>query len=73
MVMGTRSPGWANTSPDEDFFTGYPQEMEAFYRAAADGSPVESDSALAGDTISTIYSAYVSAERKGAEVDVRTF
>jgi len=35
--------------------------------------PVESDSRLAADSISTIYSAYVSAERKGSEVAVRTF
>jgi len=51
----------------------YPQEIEAFYRTVAYGDPVESDSSLAADTISTIYSAYVSAERKGAEVTVRAF
>ncbi len=28
--IGTKQ-GWACTSPDEDWFTGYPQEMEAFY------------------------------------------
>ena len=58
---------------DEDWFTGYPQEIEAFYRSVAYGEPVESDSRLAADSISTIYSAYVSAERKGAEVAVKTF
>jgi hypothetical protein len=47
--------------------------MDAFYRAAAYGGPVESDSLLGADCISTIYSAYVSAERAGAEVPVRTF
>jgi hypothetical protein len=65
--------GWTNIPPDEDWFTGYPQEIEAFYRAAAYGDPVESDSLLGADTISTIYSAYVSVERKGAEVPVRAF
>ena len=25
--------GWTNIPPDEDWFTGYPQEIEAFYRA----------------------------------------
>jgi len=65
--------GWAATSPDEDWFTGYPQEMEAFYRAIAYGDPVESELLLAADSISTIYSAYVSAARKGAAVDVKTF
>jgi len=34
---------------------------------------VESDSHLAADCISTIYSAYVSAERAGAEVEIKTF
>jgi len=65
--------GWASMSPDEDWFTGYPQEMEAFYRTVAYGEPVESDSALAADAISTIYSAYVSAERGGAVAEVKQF
>ena len=70
--IGTKQ-GWSNPSPDEDWFTGYPQEIEAFYRSAAYGEPVESDSRLAANAISTIYSAYVSAERAGAEVAVKTF
>lgn len=70
--IGTKQ-GWTNVPPDEDWFTGYPQEIEAFYRSVAYGEPVESDSRLAADSVSTIYSAYVSAERKGAEVDVRAF
>jgi len=70
--IGTKQ-GWTNPSPDEDWFTGYQQEMEAFYRTAAYGERVESDSGLAANAISTIYSAYVSAERAGAEVPVRTF
>ena len=69
---GTKQ-GWSNPSPDEDWFTGYPQEIEAFYRAVAYGEAVESDSLLAANTISTIYSAYISAERKGAEVAIQTF
>ena len=47
--------------------------MEAFYRTIAYGEPVESDSRLAADAISTIYSAYVSADRQGAAVEVRTY
>ena len=69
---GTKQ-GWSNPAPDEDHFTGYPHEMEAFYRTIALGEPLEADSGLAGDTISTIYSAYVSDERGGAEVDVKTY
>lgn len=65
--------GWTYMPTDEDWFTGYPQEIEAFYRTVAYGEPVESDSGLAADTISTIYSAYVSAEQGGAETPVRVF
>lgn len=69
---GTKQ-GWSTPSPDEDWFTGYPQEMEAFYRTIAYGDPLESTSNLAADCISTIYSAYVSAEKTGTEVSIKTF
>jgi predicted dehydrogenase len=67
--IGTKQ-GWACTSPEEDWFNGYPQEIEAFYRTIAYGEPLESDSLVAADAIATIYSAYVSAERQGAAVAV---
>ena len=70
--IGTKQ-GWSNPSPDEDWFAGYPQEMEAFYRTVAYGEPVQSNSPLGADCISTIYSAYVSAEKLGAEVPIKTF
>ena len=70
--IGTKQ-GWSNPAPDEDFITGYPREIEAFYRTVAYDKPLESDSSLAADAISTIFSAYVSAERGGAEVSVKTF
>ena len=66
---GTKQ-GWQFTSVDEDFFTGYPQEMEAFYKTIDEGSDPESGMELAADTISAIYSGYLSAERKGAEVEI---
>ena len=66
---GTKQ-GWSFISPDEAWFNGYQHEMEAFYRSAAFGEPVESNSRLAADTIATIYAAYVSAARQGAEVPV---
>jgi len=69
---GTKQ-GWAFTSPEEDWFTGYPQEIEAFYRTIAYGEPFESDIFLAADAISTIYSAYVSADQHGAAVPVKTY
>ena len=69
---GTKQ-GWSFPSPDEDWLTGYHQEIEAFYRTAAYDEPVESDSSLAADCISTIYSGYVSAEKKGCEVSIKSF
>ncbi len=69
---GTKQ-GWSNPSPDEDWFTGYPQEMDAFYRTVAYGDRVESDSRLAADCIATSYSAYVSAQNAGAEESIKTF
>jgi predicted dehydrogenase len=70
--IGTKQ-GWSNLSPDENHFAGYPQEMEAFYRTVTLGEEPESTGRLAADAISAIYSAYVSAERQGAEVPVKTF
>ena len=67
--IGTKQ-GWAMTAPDEDFSHGFPQEIEAFYRAAAHGGEVESDSEMAADCIATIYSGYVSARNGGAEEPV---
>ncbi|WP_423148551.1 Gfo/Idh/MocA family protein [Rubrolithibacter danxiaensis] len=62
--------GWSSISPDESWFAGYQHEMDAFYRSVAFGEPVESNSRLAADVIATIYAGYVSAERKGAEVQI---
>ncbi|OGP92929.1 MAG: oxidoreductase [Deltaproteobacteria bacterium RBG_16_48_10] len=70
--IGTKQ-GWSNPAPDEDWITGYPAEIEAFYRTIAYGEPLESDSSLAADAISTIYSAYLSAEKRGAEIVIQTF
>lgn len=62
--------GWSFTSPDEKWFTGYPHEMEAFYRNVAEGTRPESNVHLGGDCITTIYTAYVSAENDGAETEI---
>ncbi|MDP6389350.1 MAG: Gfo/Idh/MocA family oxidoreductase [Alphaproteobacteria bacterium] len=70
--IGTKQ-GWSPTAPDEDHTTGFPQEIEAFYRAIATGNPPESDSRLAADCISTVYSAYLSAARDGTEVPIKTY
>lgn len=62
--------GWSSISPDEAWFNGYQHEMDAFYSAVAWGSAVESGSMLAADTMMTLYTAYCSAEKNGAEVSV---
>jgi predicted dehydrogenase len=62
--------GWSSISPDDAWFAGYQHEMEAFYMSAITGTPPESNSMLACDVISTIYSGYLSAERKGKEVGI---
>ncbi len=66
---GTKQ-GWAFTSPDEEWFTGYQHEMNAFYSSVADGKEPESDSRLAADTIAVVYAAYLSAAQSGREVAV---
>ena len=62
--------GWTPVSPDEGWFFGYQHELEAFYKAAATGGPIESNSQLAADVMATVYAGYLSAEQKGREVEV---
>jgi len=66
---GTKQ-GWSSISPDEAWFNGYQHEMEAFYRSVAFGEKIESNSRLAADVITVIYTAYLSAEKQGAEIPV---
>jgi len=70
--IGTKQ-GWNFTSPEEDWFTGYTQEMEAFYRTIAFDEPLESDSTLAANAVSTLYSAHVSSEQNGVAVPVQSY
>jgi hypothetical protein len=66
-------PALRRTAPDEDFITGFPQEVEAYYRAVASDTAPEGDSRLAADCISTVDSTYLSAERRGAEVPIEAY
>lgn len=62
--------GWSKPAPDEDWQHGYPQEFQDFMSSfAADRAPLSSGE-LARDTIAVLYSAYVSAERRGVEVEI---
>lgn len=67
--IGTRQ-GWSKPAPDENWMNGYVQELSYFYRCIRDGKAPFSSSQLGYDTVSVIYSAYLSAEKGGAEVDV---
>ncbi len=61
---GTKQ-GWSFISPDEAWFNGYQQEMEAFYYSIVNETQIESNSQLAADVINIIYTAYLSAENSG--------
>lgn len=67
--IGTKQ-GWSKPAPDEHWMNGYVQELTEFYRCMAEDRPSFSGSQLGYDTVSVIYSAYLSAERGGAEVEV---
>ena len=63
--------GWSKMAPEEGWFLGYQHELNAFYKAAATGCPIDSNSTLAADTVSAIYTAYVSAAEGGREIELK--
>lgn len=67
--IGTKH-GWLKPSPDEDWMTGYPQEIIDFMTAIDDGTEPECGRELAADTVATMYAAYVSDEAGGREVAI---
>ncbi len=67
--LGTKQ-GWSNPAPDESFMFGYPQEIQDFVESIWNDREPKSGALLASDTVSVLYSAYVSAERGGQEVEV---
>ncbi len=67
--IGTKQ-GWSKPAPDEDWQHGYPQEFQDFMEAIAHGREPQSGAELARDTVAVLYTAYVSAERRGTEVEV---
>ena len=62
--------GWSPAAPDEHFTMGYIAEMQDFLSCVASGGKPQSDLDLALDTITTIYAAYVSQEKQGAEIQI---
>jgi hypothetical protein len=67
--LGTKQ-GWSNPAPDEYSAFGYPQEIQDFMEAVATDRQPKSGMLVAGDTVAALYAAYVSAERRGAEVTI---
>ena len=67
--IGTKQ-GWSHPAPNEDWMTGYPQEMQDFMECVDQNREPKCGAALAQDTVAVMYAAYVSAERRGAEVEV---
>lgn len=67
--IGTKQ-GWSHPAADEDWQHGYARELQDFIDSFTANRAPLSSGALARDTIAVIYSAYLSAEKRGAEVDV---
>jgi predicted dehydrogenase len=67
--IGTKQ-GWSRPAPDENWMSGYVQEMAQFYTCMRTGEPPASTADLGYDTVAVMYSAYLSAERRGQEVEI---
>lgn len=67
--LGTNQ-GWSHPAPDEAWQHGYPQEFQDFVECFSQGREPAAGLGLARDTMATIYAGYLSAERKGAEVEI---
>jgi predicted dehydrogenase len=67
--LGTKQ-GWSHPASDEDWQHGYPQEFQDFMESIAQRRDPISGAELARDTVAVIYSAYLSADRKGREVEI---
>jgi predicted dehydrogenase len=64
--------GWTAPQPDEEWTTGYPQEIQDFVECVAFGREPLSGGALARDVTAVIYGAYLSAA-SGRRVDLRPY
>jgi predicted dehydrogenase len=64
------SEGWTYPSPNESWMRGYPQEFMDFISAIESGREPISGLELGIDTVAVMYSAYLSDERKGEEVEI---
>ncbi|HDP36894.1 MAG TPA: Gfo/Idh/MocA family oxidoreductase [Candidatus Atribacteria bacterium] len=67
--IGTKQ-GWSNPAPDENWMFGYQQEVQDFMEAIANNQEPKSGMLAASDIVGVLYAAYLSAERKGEEVEI---
>jgi len=68
--IGTKE-GWSPAAPDENWTLGYYAELQDILTCIATGGEPLCGMDLAVDTMLVLYAAYLSDERKGAEVEVR--
>jgi len=66
----TTNEGWLKVGLDENWMFGYAAEIQDALECFSTGRDPKSGLELAIDTIMVIYSAYLSAERNGEEVEV---
>jgi len=67
--IGTKQ-GWSFPSPDEDWQHGYPHEFQDFMESISQERVPMSSADLAKDTVASLYSAYLSAERNGIDIAI---
>ncbi|HEX3985088.1 MAG TPA: Gfo/Idh/MocA family oxidoreductase [Acidobacteriaceae bacterium] len=63
--------GWSHPAPDEAWQHGYPQEFQDFLESIAQNREPLANARLARDTIATLYAGYLSAERRGTEIEIK--
>jgi len=69
--LGTKQ-GWSSPSPSEHWMEGYDAEIQDFVQSIYEGRSPLSNENLGMDITSVIYAAYLSAEKRGTEVDIPT-
>jgi predicted dehydrogenase len=62
--------GWSFPSPNEDWMTGYPQEIQDFMECINGDHEPQSDIMLAADTVAVMYAAYLSDQNDGSTTTV---
>ena len=67
--IGTKQ-GWSHPAPDEDWQHGYPQEFQDFMEAISANREPLCGAELGRDTVAVLYAGYLSAEKRGTEVEV---